>query len=429
MGNSFKSVFMLLALGTLPVHSFAQKDVIIEDDVPNSIMFVSRDKAGEPIISILQKSQLPRFQDPRAPRFILTDRKGRFALGIGGYVKTTAEYDFGGIVNDVDFYPALIPNQGSGDYARNQFQMDITTSNLFLQLVGRTKRLGDFVVHVGGNFRGSGNTFQLRNAYASFLGFTIGYTWGSFMDAAAEPATIDFAGPGGMTIYHATQIRYQCSFLKHWKAVVGVEIPDVNGTTTSDFTITTQRMPNFTAYGQYDWNAQSHIRVGGIIRRMTYNSLLDKKAYSQTGWGVQSSITFNFLRNFQAFGQFAYGEGIASFMNDLSNLNLDLVPDPAKKGHMQVLPMMGWYGGLQYNFSPKVFMTVAYSESRLYADNGYPAKSSEDFERGRYLVTNIFWNATPNLQAGAEYLRGKRIDFNNQGRHANRINLSMQYSF
>ncbi len=38
-----------------------------------------------------------------SPRFVLTDRKGRFALGIGGYVKATAEYDFGGISDDVDF--------------------------------------------------------------------------------------------------------------------------------------------------------------------------------------------------------------------------------------------------------------------------------------------------------------------------------------
>ncbi|RGN48082.1 MULTISPECIES: DcaP family trimeric outer membrane transporter [unclassified Bacteroides] len=429
MGNLFKSVAVLLGTGLLPVFSYAQKSVIIEDDEPNSIMFISRDKAGDDIITILNENQLPRFQDPKAPRFILTDRKGKFALGIGGYVKATAEYDFGGIVKDVDFYPALIPNGGSGDYAHNQFQMDITTSNLFLQLVGHTKRLGDFVVHVGGNFRGSGSTFELQNAYASFLGFTVGYTYGLFMDAAAGPATIDFAGPGGMTFYRATQLSYQRSFLKHWKAAIGVEMPDVNGTTNDNLSISTQRMPDFTAYGQYNWNSQSHIRVGAIARSMTYNSNIDKKAHSKAGWGVQASTTFNFLRKFQAFGQFSYGHGIGSFMNDLSNLNVDLVPNPEKEGRMQALPMLGWYAGLQYNITPKVFMSASYSQSRLYSKDGYPSDPSESFNKGRYFVANAFWNVTSNLQAGIEYLRGKRIDFNDQGRHANRVNLSVQYSF
>lgn len=43
------------------------------------------------------RSQM-RFHDPNAPRFLLTDQKGKFALGIGGYVRATAEYDFNGIV-------------------------------------------------------------------------------------------------------------------------------------------------------------------------------------------------------------------------------------------------------------------------------------------------------------------------------------------
>ena len=124
MKTSFKMVAMLLGIGIFPLCAYAQQKVVIEDEEPNSIMFVSKNKAG------------------------------KFALGIGGYVRATAEYDFNGIVNDVDFYPALIPQRGSGNFAKNQFQMDITTSTLFLKLVGRTKHLGDFVVYTAGNFRG-----------------------------------------------------------------------------------------------------------------------------------------------------------------------------------------------------------------------------------------------------------------------------------
>lgn len=136
-----------------------------------------------------------------------------------------------------------------------------------------------------------------------------------------------------------------------------------------------------------------------------------------------------FVVKCQVYGQGVYGKGISQYMNDLSNLNVDIVPDPTKAGHMQVLPMMGWYAGLQYNITPKVFVSSTYSQSRLYSDNDYPATPSEQYRYGQYLVANLFWNITPDLQVGAEYLRGWRTDFNDETRHANRLNVAVQYSF
>lgn len=429
MRTILKISALLLIVNLYPVHSFAQKRIVIESEEPDSIILVRKDKAGNEIIRIIDENQQNRFQDPKAPRFLLTDSKGRFALGIGGYVRATAEYDFGGIVENVDFFPALIPNPGNGDYSRNQFQMDVTTSTLFLKLVGRTKRLGDFVVYTAGNFRGDGKTFYLQNAYASFLGFTAGYDYGSFMDAVAGPSTIDFAGPGGQTIYRTTQIRYTHTFLKNWRFGVGVELPDVDGTTNEYVSINTQRMPNFPAYIQYRWKPGNHVRIAGIIRSMTYNSNVYKKAYVETGWGVMASTVFNPAEKWQFLGQITYGHGIGQFMNDLSNLNVDLVPNPKDPGKMQALPMLGWYAGLRYNITPQLFISSTYSQSRLYSENGYPNENPEMFRRGQYLAANAFWNITANLQVGAEYLRGWKGDFNYDTHHANRINAVVQYSF
>lgn len=113
------------ALSALTVH--AQKKVIIEDESPKGVVLVTIDKAGDEIIRIMNESQMPYIHEPQAPRFLLTDRKGKFALGIGGYVRATAEYDFGGIVDNIDFIPAYIPN---GSKIRNQFQMDASTSTI-----------------------------------------------------------------------------------------------------------------------------------------------------------------------------------------------------------------------------------------------------------------------------------------------------------
>ena len=116
-------------------------------------------------------------------------------------------------------------------------------------------------------------------------------------------------------------------------------------------------------------------------------------------------------------------------VNDLSNLNVDLVPNPEKEGRMQTLPMLGWYAGLQYNICKNVFVSGTYSLSRLYSEHNYPSDNPDAYRKGQYLVANMFWNVTSNLQVGAEYLRGWRTDFNDATRHANRMNLLVQYSF
>lgn len=429
MKTNIKAVALLLGIGLFPLCAHAQNKVIIEDKEPNSIMFVSKDKAGDEIIRIMNETQSPRFQDPKAPRFLLTDQKGRFALGIGGYVRATAEYDFGGIVNNVDFFPALIPNGKGPNFARNQFQMDISTSTLFVKLVGHTKTLGDFVVYTAANFRGDGTTFQLQNAYATFLGFTVGYNYGNFMDLSALPPTIDFAGPNGSSFYRATQLSYLYKGLKNWKLGAAVEMPVVDGTTRPGLSISTQRMPDFTASAQYNWNANSHLKLAGIVRSMTYSSAADEKAYSTTGFGLQASTTFTLGKKWQMFGQLNYGKGIGQYLTDFSVLNVDLVPNPERDNRMQALPMLGWYAGLQYNLCPAIFLSTTYSLSRLYSENGYPSDEPEMYRKGQYLVTNAFWNVSSNLQVGVEYLRGWRTDFNGDTRHANRLNALVQYSF
>ena len=96
---------------------------------------------------------------------------------------------------------------------------------------------------------------------------------------------------------------------------------------------------------------------------MTYSSNVHDKAFSTTGFGLQASTTFNVTKKWQVFGQLNYGKGIGSYLNDLSNLNVDIVPDPDNEGKMQVLPMLGWYAGLQYNICPNVFVSGTYSLS------------------------------------------------------------------
>lgn len=402
----------------------AQRQVTIQSDAPNSIVMVSIDDADDELIRIINDTQLPHVHDPQAPRFVLTDRQGNFALGIGGYVRTVASYDMDGIVDNIDFIPALIPNSSP---LNNQFQLGASTANLFVKLVGNNDLLGDFIVHTEGNFRGSDNTFKLRQAYISFSGLTIGYTYGGFMDASAMPATIDFQGPNGATFYRATQLAYTYKGLQNFQFNASVEMPSVNAS-ANGFDTERQRMPNFTAYAQYNWDNNSHLRIGGILRNMTYTSTFGDNPSDATGYGVQASTNWG-IGPCRLFGQFTYGKGIAHYFNDLGELNVDLVPRPDHAGRMQTLPMMGWYAGLQYNITPALFLSGTYSHSRLYSEDGYSSTVPDSYRYGQYVAANLFWNVADNMQIGAEYLHGWRTNFNDSDHQANRINLLAKYSF
>lgn len=425
MKSIFRTSLLLFCIALYGVPSEAQDS--IGEKGPGPVILISRDKNGQDeIVNVFKETQRQHFHDPGIPRFLLADRKRKWALGVGGYVQAVVEYDFGGISDDIDFFPAFI----SGGKPRSQFQMDITTSTLFLKLVGRVGKWGNIIVYTAGNWRGDGNTFELQNAYVQFLGITFGYDTGTFMDLAAGPPTIDFAGPCGMTSYRTTLVRYERTLGKGFSVGIALEMPGIEGATDRYTSVDHQLVPSVPAYVQYGWNkGRSHIRLSGIYRNIAYTDLANDKSNSQTGWGVQATSVVAIGKPFQIYLQYAYGKGIGSLINDISNLSVDIVSDVDNVGKMQLLPMSGWYAGVQYNFTPKIFMSATYSQSMLHAGNYYRIVNPEQYKHGQYLVTNLFWNVIPDLQLGMEYLHGWRKDFDKNGDQANRINLSAKFSF
>ncbi len=362
---------------------------------------------------------------PRAPRFIFVDQKGQWGLGVGGYVQTKAEYDFGGIVDNLDFLPSYI---STGGQASSRYQMDATTSLLFLKLVGRSPWLGDFTVYTAGTWRGSGNTFKLHNAYMQFKYATMGYNTGNFMDVAAVPFTLDYAGPCGMVFYRTVQAAFHYGF--DWGLSMGVafEAPDVKGTSNEFVTVGKQRMPNIPIYFRYSWADNNHVRVSGILRDLSYDDHVNNKNRQKLAWGAQATTLMTF-GNLQLRGQYCIGEGIGSLFNDISNVGVDIVPNPNNLSHMTMLLTDGWYAGLQYNFTPRLFASATYSQCSVHSKLGYGSANPDNYKRGQYVVANVCYNLTSSIQIGAEYLHGWRTDFESDTNNANRVNLSAQFNF
>lgn len=422
-----KRLFLSVLLLPAVTMTVAQKWVAVPDDAVPVICISETVNEAPDVVEIFQNSTSSYHHDPRAPRFVLVDQKGRWGLGIGGYLQTKIEYDFDKAVDNVDFLPSAIQRGGAPS---SQYRMDMTNSTVFLKLVGSSRWLGDFIVYTSADWRGSGLGFKLQNAYMSTKYFTLGYTVGSFMDIAAIPTTVDYGGPCGMTFYRATQFQLRYAFDFGLSMGIAVEAPNVNATGDEYISIGAQRCPNVPVFVQYNLNNRpgNHVRVGAIMRDISYTDKVTGKDTDKVGWGVQASMLAT-IGKLQLKGQFTVGEGIGSLVNNISNVGVDVVPDPREPGKAMMLASEAWYAGLQYNFNSKWMASAAFSQTALHSRNGYDEANPQGYRKGQYAVANVFYNVSDNLQLGLEYLHGWRIDFDRKTYNANRINLSARYDF
>lgn len=428
--KNFRPLFLLMLL-LFPLSAISQ-DVNSKKQSSVDIFYYSpsSNAMGVEVIDFIRKTPEKHFLDPSAPRFLLMDSKHKFALGIGGMVRGTGGADFGGIIpttTNEGFQTAFLPSS-QGTNPRGQALMSASTSEFFIKMVGNTGKLGMFSVYLSMNFMGNNYTPQLRNAYIDFLGFSIGQRWSTFTDLNAISPTIDYGGPLSYAGYHLPQIRYTRLFAKQkLQFAVAAEFPTVHATYGNSTVHQAQGVPNFVGYLQANTKGGGHVRVSGIYRNMNYYDVSSSTTNRTDGWGVQLSGVTNLCKAFKVYYQGIYGEGISSYMNDLSNLSYDMVPNLAHRGNLQTLPMFGAYGGLQWNITSDVFTSFTYSYSRLYSSDTYDMSGM--YKYAQYYVANAFWNVTDELQIGVEYIRGMKREHDNGFGKANRMNLMVQYSF
>ena len=423
-----KRVFLLSVMAFVVTVVFAQPS---EEKVEKerALIFITGDNVPTEVkvtVDLFKESESPYFQDPRAPRFIMVDRKNRVAFGIGGYVKATTSYDFAGIANDIDFVTYNIPVP-KGDFNKSQILMDASTSRLFFKLVGQNRALKKFSAYIETDFRGNNYSLRLRQAYVSFRGMIMGQTWSTFVDLAAIPPTIDFEGPTASVAARNVQFRYSIPFKDKWEFAIALENPNYSATLNDFVQIAKQRCPDIPMYLQYKWKNGSHLRFSGILRGMRYNNLLNAEGSTAFGWGVQMSGLANMTSKFTLYYQGVYGKGISKYINDLGGNNLDLAISE-NGGELKPIPVAGGVIGLQYNILNNLFASINYSYLKLF-DDGEILYSPSMYKQGQYLAANMFMTLDNDWQFGVEYLWGARKNQDDIKSYANRIQIMAQYNF
>lgn len=361
---------------------------------------------------------------------ILGTKNHKFYAGIGGVVKGTASFDFGHVLdNPNEFIVSAIPmTQPKGDGGK--YQVSAQQTELYLMAGFNPGEKYEVTAYVNGRFLNDNYGFQLENAYVGFMGFTIGYGYGLFCDTWAAPSTIDYEGPNAMIAVTNGIFDYRHKFGR-WTVGAGIELPMASFTHVDGINRkVNQRIPDIPLMVNYSWDNGNRIGASVMFRGLQYRNILKDKNETKFGWGVRLSGNGKLYGPLDFFFQGMIGKGSASYIQDLSGTGMDLVPC-GDNGKMDAVRTYGLMGGLQYNFSEKVFASAAYSHVRAYADkyNTGSTPWNDMYSYGQYAVGNVMWQITPMLQCGLEYIYGRRVNMDGAQAHDNRLQTMLQVSF
>lgn len=380
------------------------------------------------VIERFYVTQYRHFQDPQAPYFLMMSRDATLAMGIGGLVRMRGWYDFDGAMPVNGFIPYMIPIPAD-PAAERKLAATPSGTALFFRVIGSNKALGNFQAFILAGFDGdSDSKFKLKQSYVIINDWTVGYAPSAFCDQAANPPLIEAQGHTGQTNRTSVQLRWTKPLRNGWSVAVSAEFPQtyagIDGTKTRAIN---DWLPDMVAYGQYAWaNGAGHVRLSAIGRCLPYRDLVAGKNHNAAGWGMQLSAIAPVAYSWTLYGEAVAGQGIASYINDLRISRLDLINNADRQGRMYAPTSYGFTVGVKYNILPNVFASVSASESMYRPRN---AAGTSEYKYGVYGMANIFWNMTARIQAGAEYVIGKRMNFDGSHGDAQRVNLMFQYSF
>lgn len=400
-------------------------------DIPERVIAVSGDpqKAGD-LVTILYNRQELHFADPSAPRFLFIDRNGKVAFGVGGYVKGTVQYDYNGAIDDgPNFVSADIPVPGN-PAQREQFYANANHSTIFLQMLGKTDRFNTYEMFIQTNFTGGGHKgydLKLKQAFLRLGYVTAGLTNSTFVDGAAATPVVDDQSPAGEIGAKNILLQYKPNITDHVKAAISIEMPSAHYRTGDKAQAINQRCPDIPAFVQYSWaDGDAHVRLSGLLRQLSYRNLVTASNHFATGWAVQLSGTAAVIDPLRLYFQGAIGNGYGNYVNDLGQVGADLIPDPSSPGRLRAPRMSNFEAGLRYDFTPKIFTTVAYSQAQLHQSGNL---GGDTYHRGQYLSVALAYDIVSDFRIGISYLHGRRTNFNGEHGVANRIEGMVKLSF
>lgn len=379
------------------------------------------------VISTFYYDQFRHFQDPDAPYFLFMSKEAGLSMGIGGSVRMRAYYDWNGAVPTPSFAPYTIPIPAN-PLSMRRFASTPAGTGLFFRVIGYNRRIGDYQLYIETDFTGyQSRGLKLKKAYAMLRDFTVGYAPSTFSDPTAQPVVIDAAGNNNKFSHTSVLVRYMPCFKNKWHVGVSFETSStaIDQTSVSAKPLT-EWLPDVAALVQYQWAPGQHVRLSGICRSLSYRDMTSGRNHNLAGWGAMLSSVAHPLPWLTTYANLAGGRGIAGLGSDMQYGYYDLIADPHAAAELYSPATLGWSLGLQYNFRPDFFVSLATSQTYLYTRAG---SGGDEYRCGTFACVTAYWNILPRLSVAGEVDFGRRENVSGAARNAWRANVMCAFSF
>lgn len=439
-----------LMLATSMIAPMFAQDTIpkLTGDDGSKIEFKRTDAATR---DILQRHRPNENKSIPVPSFALKTNNNKFIMTIGGSINLILGYDIGNNLyrqpdGGIGFVTSAIPVPAVKGH-KSDFFINPFNSAVDIQIVGLANTKNEISAYVKFGTNGNNLNLMLLRAYMTWRNFTFGEKLTLLQDCyACQPPTIDPQGPSGCVSNVAYEISYTSPSYNGFRYAVGLDMPtyyssngiyrgkdypQFDNTQVTDYKDAEQLIPDIPVWVEYSFSPMNRIRLSGILRNFAYKDNIANKTRHMVGWGAMLSGNLSPSNAFIFYYQFAYGQGIGNYLQDIAGKPISFIPKDDVPGRMKAAPMMGLNVGVTFNATKKLQFNAMFSESRIWdvADYCRALPDSQNYKYALYAAANCFYNITPYLQWGIEYLWGHRQTWNIGGAHDSRLQTQLQFTF
>jgi len=358
------------------------------------------------------------------------------AIKFGARIRTAVVLTLDPLGTDDRFLTSSIPvgvPQSAGDARRTNISARASRLNTEFRTPGGAEEVRAFFE---GDFAGAGDQFRLRHAYAQYRGFIVGQTWSTFSDPWVELEDLDFEGISSENVIRQPQLRYWWTSKTKNRIAVAIETPQVSVTGGTGVNL----VPDVIVREFKELKKGGHLQLAGVVRQIRAQTLTGEVSST---WGIGGSasgvvIVPRKVLNDRLLYQVNAGKGIARYINDLnpndiSGTNgLDAVFDSTSH-EFKALPVLGWYVGYEHHWKEwqelstmNLRSTILWS---LVAVDNYDFMPPTSYKRTNRFALNLVFSPSSRVDAGVEYIWGKRENLDGQSATANQFQFVGLFRF
>lgn len=350
-------------------------------------------------------------------------------LRLGGYLQVELSGDVGARGNPFALQPSKLGQNKSSDNSGfvplgSDARLSFRRSRLFLDAYSPLpESIGGLRTYLEVDYSGSHGEVNLRHAYVATRYLVVGRTNSAFKDPAAEPESVDPAGPNARLGLRQQGVRLvvpvgEDSFSLAFEDPGPGIAPD--GSDLSDDRL----VRKFDLATHYRHNLEwGHLQFSAVRRNL---SLRDANASSARfiGWGLALSGQYFVHEKDQIQFELAGGPGLGRYLNDLSGTSSELGVD--RWGRTDVQTSWGGFLAYQHWFDDQTRLNVQGGVVGIDLLSGQPPESL----RQSYKVSvNLMKDLNQDVRVGLEVGHGWRRSFDGTLDSGGRLAFMVRYGF